>query len=104
MTVELHEVNCQVRDSIPEEGITIEELINMELIKKYSEHILEACFYFRYPEDCPYNRGNWIFDIKFSNGNIACFKLPKEMTEEHVRKYLAPFFDVMNKEKAKFVH
>jgi len=53
-------------------------------------------YYLRAPEDCPYNRGNWIVDIEFNDGAAVFLKYPREMTKERFEKFIKPLKDLYN--------
>lgn len=87
-------VECSNRYEIPLEGETIADDFKIELMLP---HIDTVNYYLRKQEECPFNRGNWIIDIRFIEGNLFCIKLPKEMTEENVIKFIKPLTDLLNK-------
>lgn len=88
LIAKLMEVKTNNRLSIPEPNETI--LTDMKI---NAEAIYDMKVYFREPEDCPYNRGNWIIDIFFSETDLLCLKLPKEMSKEAVLAYIKPLTD-----------
>lgn len=86
-SISAQEVECSVRHTVPKDGETIEEIINLDVVLKEGHSVN---WYRRPPEDCPFARGNKIIDIHFKNGSILCIKLPLETTDEQVKKYLEP--------------
>ncbi len=95
MKQEMRHVDVSVRNSIPKEDETIltDAHIDMDLIVRMD-------VYFRKPEDCPFNRGNWVIDIYSPYDQLFCLKLPKEMAKEQVLSYIKPITDELNKKKA----
>ena len=89
------------RESIPKENETIEEILKINDVLPL---ITDVVIYLRIPEQCPYNRGNWVIDLGFKNGEIFAIKLPKEMTEEQVVKYAKPLIDKLNEEEQKLLN
>lgn len=75
------------RTSIPKENETISDDYYIE---KMIPLIYSVEVYMRDKKECPRNRGNWIIDIRFKEGDLFCIKLPIEMTEEHMTKWFAP--------------
>ena len=99
--VNIHTIN---RDYIPKENETFrtdftDEFFSEENLSK----IQYVRVYYRSKEECPFNRGNVIIYIFFID-NIQCIKLPLEMTEEHVNRYIQPLYDELNKLKMKDLH
>jgi len=72
---------------IPEENETIEDSIDVD---KLIRIIYSTSYYLRSPQECPFGRGNWILDIRTKDGQMYCFRYPKEMSEEQFLKYLQP--------------
>lgn len=73
------------RSSIPEKGTTV--LDDMDINVPF---IAFVDIYRRNKEDCPFNRGNWICDITFKDGELVCLKLPLEMPETDLLIYFKP--------------
>lgn len=90
MKVTMKQVQCFNRHSIPEEGKTIDDDLNIEDVIKNSKFM---DYYFRKPKDCPFGRGNWILDLTLKDGTIISYKYPKEMTEERFLEFLKPLMD-----------
>lgn len=70
---------------------TIKDVLNIDDIKKI---ISSVTFYYRPPRDCPLSRGNWILDLELLDGNIICYKFPKELSEDEFKSFLAPLLEV----------
>lgn len=81
---EVHGLN---KRKIPKKGETIENDLNVDIVVPF---IKEMCVYFRPKEVCPYNRGNWVIDLLMNDNMMLCLKLPKEMKEDDVMKWLKP--------------
>ncbi len=94
------EVPGFTRSEIPEGNETIANDFNLDELLIISK---EISYYYRAPEDCPFNRGNWILDIEFKNGQLMCFKYPKEMTEEQFVAFIKPLLDLI-KGKSKYLN
>lgn len=92
MKLKIQQVDCQVREDIPPENETIEEDFHLDILVSM---IAEINWYFRLPEECPFNRGNWILDITLLDGTLKCFKFRKEMSEERFREFLKPLLDAV---------
>ena len=90
MKFELRKIDCKVREAIPNENETI---LSDYPIDKVIPSIKEFSVYFREKKACPFNRGNWIIDIVINTSEgekFYCIKLPSEMTEDSVKKYVEP--------------
>jgi hypothetical protein len=79
---------------MPDENETIEDSLDLD---KLIPIIHSASYYFRTPKDCPFGRGNWILDIRAKDGQMYCFKYPKEMTESRFIEFLKPLLSRMNR-------
>lgn len=90
MAITARYVDSKVLNRIPDDNETIEDFIDLN---KTMPHVASIAYYFRAPEDCPFARGNWILDLKLKDGNITCFKFPKEMSEDHFLKFLIPLLN-----------
>lgn len=86
----LKEVNCLNRRTIPSENETISDDVDIE---KTIPLVKEMTIYFRDKESCPMNRGNWIVDLHMADNQLCAIKLPKEMQEKDVLKYMQPMID-----------
>jgi hypothetical protein len=85
-----HEVNVFNRKTMPKDGETIADDINFDKLLPIMHSL---SYYYRDPEACPFNHGNWILDIQFKDGDIYCFKYPKEMTRERFVEFIQPLLD-----------
>ena len=82
-------VDSVKRKSIPDENETIADDLNLEMMKELK--IASANCYYRPPDVCPFNRGNWIIDfMSIDSYVIHCIKLPKEMSEERFKNFIEP--------------
>ncbi|HEY2811795.1 MAG TPA: hypothetical protein VGJ00_10465 [Rhabdochlamydiaceae bacterium] len=79
---------------MPEAGETIADSWDLDILLPM---IRSASYYFRSPQDCPFARGNWLLDIRMKDGQLLCFKFPKEMTEKRFIEFLQPLLLKMNK-------
>jgi hypothetical protein len=95
-TLEVKSVECINRNSIPPENETIADDCQIE---KLISNLKSIDVYFRDKEVCPFNRGNWIIDMLFDNGLLFSLKLPKEMDETHVMKWIKPLYDGLDEYK-----
>src|ERR1017187_2120383 len=86
--IRIKEVEGYVRDTIPDDDETIYD--GIEFVVK---NMVEVRIYKRTPSECPLHRGNWICDIKFTDGQMICFKVPLDMTVEQIRRYFKPLID-----------
>jgi hypothetical protein len=94
MNVKMQEVHGFNHAAIPEAHETIADSLDID---KLIPIIHCASYYLRSPEDCPLARGNWMLDIEAKDGQMYCFKYPKEMTEERFIKFLEPLLSRMNR-------
>ncbi len=101
MTVGIVAVDSINRKDIPKENETIEDDLEVDHIVP---HIKEMVVYFRDKESCPFNRGNWMIDILTYNNQLHCIKLPKEMSEKEVMRYLEPLKTKLESYKLKGMH
>lgn len=92
MEIKIEEVHGMVRRAIPEEGEDITEILNFD-IDIAADLIESVNIRYRDKKACPFDRGNWLIDIKHNSGRIFCVKLPKEMTEAAVMRYAQPLID-----------
>jgi hypothetical protein len=97
--IQVQQVSGTVRQTIPTKNQQIDELID---IKNFPFNYLKQLeIYRRSKEDCPFNRGNWVIDITFKNGQINFVKLPLEMAEEAVNHYCEPLINKLEEWKSK---
>lgn len=87
---------CLNRLSIPPEGKTIADEFDID---KMVPLISRVDVYLRDPATCPFGRGNWMIDIRFSAGNLFSIKLPKEMKEDQVDKFIEPLVNLLEESK-----
>lgn len=92
--LKFQEVNGVSREDIPNSDEDILTDFNFPL-----EAIAGIDIYFRRPEDCPNGRGNWVIDVHFIDKPLFYIKLPKEMTEEQVARFVKPLFDKLKARK-----
>lgn len=85
-------VDCILIDEESAKNLDITEVYNLD--KFPIERAVGLYVYLRDERDCPFARGNWMIDIVFDDGEIQCIKLPKEITEEQVNKWLQPLIDL----------
>lgn len=60
-------------------------------------NILSLDIYYRTPEQCPFNRGNWVTDIVYTDHTAIAFKLPKDMPREAVVAFYQPLINDLEK-------
>jgi len=101
MKMAIVETNGINRKDIPTEKETIDDDLEIDIMLS---HIKEMIVYFRPAEKCPFNRGNWVIDIIMLNNQLFCIKLPKEMTEAELMRYLKPLTDKLDTRKRKGKH
>src|ERR1700678_2908926 len=90
----VEKVNCLNRNTVPPEGETIADDFEIE---KMAPLIHDMTIYLRKKEDCPFNRGNWMIDIRLINGALWSLKLPKEMKKAEVMNHVQPLIDSLKK-------
>lgn len=93
MKFELKTVNTFNRTKIPEEHETISDDVD---IASLLPHIIKVDVYLRNPDECPKDRGNWMIDFGFKNGDIFSLKLPIQMTTDQIDRYMMPLTDILN--------
>lgn len=81
------EVHGIVRDSIPNEADSIEEICD---VNKLVQMLETYTIYYRSPEVCPWGRGNLVLDLLMKDGVIYCMKYPLDMTVEQLHHYIKP--------------
>lgn len=78
----------------PVENETIEDSLDID---KLIPIIGSTSYYLRKPQDCPVGRGNWVLDIEDKDGQIYCFKYPKEMSEQRFVEFIQPLLSRLNR-------
>lgn len=89
----IKEVEAYNRNSMPKENETIADDMQINNIVPLAK---EVRVYRRDKKACPKNRGNVVIDITFKDNRILCFKLPLEMTDDHVLKFIKPLMDKLD--------
>lgn len=84
------------RCSIPDENETIEDDFDLKQLKPLIENLV---VYTRDKLDCPFGRGNWLINLYLKDNSIYAIKLPKEMSQEHIKKYIQPLLNFLKREK-----
>ena len=92
--IDVKEVHGFNHPDMPIENETIEDSLDID---KLLPIIRCASYYLRSPKDCPLARGNWMLDIEAKDGQMYCFKYPKEMTEERFVEFLQPLLSRLKK-------
>lgn len=92
MTIQIQEVDCRVYKKELKDGETIDEILKLEQIKAYTEKIQ---IYFRGETQCPFDRGNWIIDLYFKNGQMICLKFSPDIPENRFKEFVKPLTDIM---------
>ncbi len=87
MQIIRREVHGYNHAEMPEENETIADSLDIEVLLPI---IHSVSYYLRSPQDCPLARGNWILDIEAKDGQLYCFKYPKEMSEGRFVEFLQP--------------
>ena len=94
MNVKMQEVYGFNHSAMPLPEETIADSLDLDILIP----MIHSCsYYLRSPQDCPLARGNWILDIESNDGQIYCFKFPKEMTKERFIGFLQPLLSRMNR-------
>lgn len=81
------EVNGFTMKVMPKNNETIEDHMYIDALL---ENGSSFTYYYREPHDCPFGKGNWILDMIGKDGEITCFRFPKQMTEKRFLKFLHP--------------
>ena len=92
--VKVEKVDCLNRLSIPLDGETIADDFEIEAMAPL---IKEMLVYYRSEEERPFNRGNWIVDVRLKNMYLFSIRLPQEMEEKHIENYVAPLAEILRK-------
>jgi formamidopyrimidine-DNA glycosylase len=90
MEIAIAKVEGYNRKSMPKENETIEEDIDLDKLVPFATQVM---VYRRDKKDCPKNRGNVVIDIVLRDNKMFYLKLPIEMTDEHVMKFIKPLMD-----------
>lgn len=90
----MQEVHGFNHAELPKAEETIADSLDID---KLIPIIHSASYYLRSPQDCLLARGNWMLDIEDKDGQMYCFKYPKEMTEERFVEFLQPLLKRMKR-------
>ena len=94
----IEEVECSNRKEIPLENETIADDFEIE---KMAPFIKQVSVYLRDSFECPFGRGNWMIDMRFLDGRLFSIKLPKQMKEDDIKKFVQPLIDILDKKNDK---